>query len=168
MEESWIASANGANSGFTLDNLPFCAFETKSEAVHLGVGIGNLIVDLHVCAQAGLLNALPGNVRGACKEATLNRLMACGPKAVSVLRKTLREHLKLGVTRAEMDAVLAAVRSIEGAKFHKPVKSRTSRSFKLRSTTCDDLASSLSQSVRSGRAVNGYQSGLTEERQRWW
>jgi fumarylacetoacetase len=121
LEESWIASANGAQSGFSLENLPFCAFETKSEAVHLGVGIGNLIVDLHVCAREGLLKDLPGNVRGACKETTLNRLMSYGPRAVAMLRRTLAERLKLGVTRAEMDAVLAAVRPIEGAKFHKPV-----------------------------------------------
>ncbi len=121
MEESWIASANDAKNGFSLQNLPFCAFETKSEAVHLGVGIGNLIVDLHGCAQAGLLNELPGNVRGACKETTLNRLMSYGPRAVGMLRRVLMERLRLGVTRAQMDEVLAAVRPIEGAKFHKPV-----------------------------------------------
>ena len=121
LEESWIASANATKNGFTLENLPFCAFETKSEAVHLGVAIGNLIVDLHVSAQAGLLNDLPGNVRGACKETTLNRLMSYGPRALGMLRRVLMERLRLGVTRAEMDAVLAAVRPIEGAKFHKPV-----------------------------------------------
>ncbi len=121
MEESWIASANDAKNGFSLQNLPFCAFETKSEAVHLGVGIGNLIVDLHVLAQAGLLNDLPGNVRGACKETTLNRLMSYGSRAVGMLRRVLIERLRLGVTRAETDAVLAAVRPIEGAKFHKPI-----------------------------------------------
>jgi fumarylacetoacetase len=121
LEKSWIASANDPKEGFSLRNLPFCAFETKSDAVHLGVGIGNLIVDLHVCAQTGLLNDLPGNVRGACKETTLNRLMACGPRAVGMLRRTLVERLRLGVTRAEMDIVLAAVKPIDGAKFHKPV-----------------------------------------------
>ena len=121
LAESWIASANGAKNGFALENLPFCAFETKSEAVHLGVGIGDLIVDLYVCAQAGLLNDLPGNVRGACKEATLNRLMSYGPRAVGMLRRVLMERLKLGMARAEMDAVLATVRPIEGARFHKAV-----------------------------------------------
>lgn len=124
-----MASANGGKNGFTVENLPLCAFETKSEAVHLGVGIGNLIVDLYVCAQNGLLNDLPGNVRGACKEATLNRLMSYGPRALGMLRRVLMERLRLGVTRAEMDAVLAAVRPIEGVKFHKPVASANYTDF---------------------------------------
>jgi fumarylacetoacetase len=140
--ESWIASANGAKSGFSLQNLPFCAFETKSEAVHLGVGIGNLIVDLHVCAQAGLLNGLPGNVRGACKESTLNRLMSYGPRAVGMLRRTLMDLLKLGVARAETDAVLAAVRPIDGAKFHQPVAAANYTEF----------CGSLDHAARAGAA----------------
>ncbi len=129
LQESWIASANEASGGFPLENLPFCAFEAKNDAVHLGVGIGNLIVDLQACAQTGLLNDLPGNVRGALKEHTLNRLIGCGPRAISLLRQALMARLKLGVTRAEMDQVLATVRPMEGAKFHKAVASANYTDF---------------------------------------
>jgi fumarylacetoacetase len=38
-----------------------------------------------------------------------------------MLRRVLMDRLKLGVTHAEMDSALAAVRPIEGAKFHQAV-----------------------------------------------
>ena len=118
---SWIASANEAGCGFPLQNLPFCAFEASEGVVHLGVGIGNLILDLQVCSRTGLLNGLPGYIRTACGEPTLNKLMGSGKSAMTQLRQTLMGLMKLGVPVAQMDAVLGGVRPMEGAKFCKPI-----------------------------------------------
>jgi len=68
--ESWVESANAPDSDFPIQNLPFCVFRHGGNAPHVGVGIGDQIMDV---ADAPSLNALMADGRAACSGL---RLMA--------------------------------------------------------------------------------------------
>jgi len=54
---SWIPSANQKDHDFPIQNLPFGVFATANQPEpHVGVAIGDLILDLAALAQAGLLH----------------------------------------------------------------------------------------------------------------
>jgi fumarylacetoacetase len=90
--ESRVLSANGPTTDFPIQNLPLGAFRTAAtERSRIGVAIGDLVLDLHGAAEAGLL---PGDVDGACREASLNTLLSCGPGARRVLRRAVSSLLK--------------------------------------------------------------------------
>ena len=91
--KSWVISANEPDCGFPLQNLPFCAFRQSVSEVHLGVGIGSLILDLHRASAAGLLKDQESKVIQACQSSHLNGLMSCGEEACCSLRKTLMDLL---------------------------------------------------------------------------
>lgn len=91
--ESWIASANDPDSDFPLDNLPYGVFDSGSED-HLGVAIGDQILDLHDCVAHSLLEGLAETVVSACSEPTLNRLMSLGSASWSALRRRLTSLLQ--------------------------------------------------------------------------
>ena len=81
--ESWVASANGADTDFPLQNLPFGRFRHKrDEAWRMGVAIGDAVLDLQ---QAGVLETT--------HSSALTNLTAAGRKA---LRKLLFEGLLAG------------------------------------------------------------------------
>ena len=94
--KSWIDSANKPGCGFPLQNLPFCAFQAEDGSTHLGVGIGDVILDLRACAEHGLFDSLPHAVRLACSDSALNELMGCGRQAATLLRGTLMALLREG------------------------------------------------------------------------
>ncbi len=88
---SWLPSANAADSDFPLQNLPYGVFSTLNQPEpHIGVAIGDQILDLRAAATAGLL---PPNVTAASQLSSLNALMACGSTAWSGLRARLSELL---------------------------------------------------------------------------
>ncbi len=89
---SWIASANDPDCGFPLLSLPWCVFHAGVDA-HIGIGIGDRILDLHACAESGLLGSLPDTVQAACRAQTLNSLMALGPEAWQIVRGRMTELL---------------------------------------------------------------------------
>jgi len=129
---SWLASASDARTDFPLQNLPYGVFTTpggtgfptrvadsrvgrpvpQSNALRIGVAIGDSILDLHAAAGAGLL---PGDLTSACQEPTLNALMALGPNAWPALRARLSELLGAdtcpsGALRAKVEACLVPQR----------------------------------------------------------
>ena len=88
---SWIESANPAATDFPLQNLPYGVFRRAADDMpRLGVAIGDRILDLFAAAEAGLVTPA---ARSACRESTLNALMACGPATWSDLRARLSELL---------------------------------------------------------------------------
>lgn len=88
---SWVATANDAATDFPLQNLPYGVFRPGSVAApRLGVAIGDSIFDLSAAAHIGLL---PENVAAACRQTSLNGLMALGAPAWSALRARLSELL---------------------------------------------------------------------------
>jgi fumarylacetoacetase len=79
--KSWVESANDPASDFPLHNLPFCAFVAPSFAnqqPHLGVGIGDFILDLHALSASGHFSRHPTETQLACREPHLNLLMSLG------------------------------------------------------------------------------------------
>jgi fumarylacetoacetase len=75
---SWVASAAEAGTDFPLQNLPFGVFARRgtSEAPRAGVAIGDLILDIAACADAGLMTGPALAPARACGEPVLNALMA--------------------------------------------------------------------------------------------
>jgi fumarylacetoacetase len=89
--QSWVASAN--RGPFPIQNLPFGVFQRADQAA-VGVAIGDQVLDLRGCCQAGLLESLPAETSPACAATTLNPLMACGPECWSPLRARLSDILR--------------------------------------------------------------------------
>ena len=88
---SWLESANPADTDFPLQNLPYGVFRPAAKSTpRPGVAIGAFIFDLAAAAQAGLL---PAAASDACRQPTLNALMARGAPAWSALRARLSELL---------------------------------------------------------------------------
>ena len=124
--QSWVSSANLPGCDFPLQNLPFCALESHTGKQHIGVGIGEFILDLHETAAAGFLDSiepdlLRSGVKEACTQQYLNALVALGAAATSLLRRTLM--LLLREDRGETDK--ASLRALlvprPAAKLCKPV-----------------------------------------------
>ena len=116
MEQSWLPEANEASADFPLTHLPYGAFEWEGEQ-HLCVAIGDHLLDLHAAAEL-----LPDTVAAACQAPTLNSLMALGPKAWALLRKSLRELLHVEAKPSRRAAAEAALHSIAGAVLQRPVQ----------------------------------------------
>ncbi|NHC37410.1 fumarylacetoacetase [Scytonema millei] len=92
---SWVDSANQKNTDFPIQNLPFGVFRPRnSNNSRIGVAIGDRILDLTACCQAGLLQELPQELQAACTAPKLNQLMAMGSKAASALRNRLSHLLR--------------------------------------------------------------------------
>ena len=92
---SWVASANLPQTDFPIQNLPFGVFEHSGEA-HIGVAIGDSILDLHAAASKGLLSTLDGSIVAACRQPSLNVLMSLGHVQWTALRKRMSELLRFG------------------------------------------------------------------------
>ena len=86
--KSWVPTANDPQTDFPLQNLPYGVFR-QGERTRIGVAIGDRILDLHTCAQQGLLAALPEEIAAACSSEMLNPLMSLGAAAWTALRHQL-------------------------------------------------------------------------------
>ncbi len=93
---SWVESANQKDTDFPIQNLPFGVFRPRgsAEPSRIGVAIGDQILDLTRCCEAGLLQELPEKLQEACTASNLNPLMAMGSEALSALRRCLSELLR--------------------------------------------------------------------------
>ena len=102
---SWVESANHQDTDFPIQNLPFGVFRHRDlmETPHIGVAIGDQILDLFVCNQVGLFQELPEPLPAACMEPNLNRLMALGSWATSALRDRLSEILRLNGSKSPQE-----------------------------------------------------------------
>lgn len=97
--KSWVESANDPASDFPIQNLPFGLFIRRSQRIrrpipHIGVAIGDCILDLYQCARHELLNPLDAKVISACRRRQLNRLMSLGHEHWSALRRRLSQLLR--------------------------------------------------------------------------
>jgi fumarylacetoacetase len=113
--KSWVESANVPGCDFPLDNLPYGAFRLEGET-RIGVAIGDQILDLRGCMQAGLLSTLTSDAQRACSKETLNALMALGPLAWSALRRELTGLLDSETSvqiQAKLKPFLNPIRNVE-------------------------------------------------------
>jgi fumarylacetoacetase len=86
--KSWIASANDPESDFPIENLPYGVVCTE-EGNHIGVAIGDRILDLQACAKRELLDGLSEPILNACCAPTLNPLMALEAASWTLLRRRI-------------------------------------------------------------------------------
>ena len=89
---SWVVSANEPGCDFPVQNLPFGAFVPGPEPT-LGVAIGDQILDLRRCGEAGVLDSLPQGTKEACAETSLNELLSRGAESWSALRARVSDLL---------------------------------------------------------------------------
>jgi fumarylacetoacetase len=93
--KSFVESANSADTDFPLANLPFGVFRRgEADAPRVGVAIGDRVLDLEACREAGQLAALDEQTEAACGAPDLNELMEVGdmPALRRVLQDLLGEH----------------------------------------------------------------------------
>jgi fumarylacetoacetase len=119
--KSWIESANDTMRGFPLQNLPFCVFQVRGGGQRLGVGIGDSILDLGRLAQSEAMSGVPVDVREACMESTLNRLMACGGEKTRRLRGALMRMLAEDVPQSTVNTLKPLLQPMSAAEFCVPV-----------------------------------------------
>lgn len=92
--QSWVESANHQGTDFPIQNLPFGVFQTHHDSARIGVAIGDQILDLHRCREAGLFELLPEPVHVACAAPNLNLLMSLGQEVSTMLRSHLSQLLR--------------------------------------------------------------------------
>ena len=99
--QSWVASANAADTDFPIQNLPFGRFRRlDTEPWRIGVAIGDQVLDLHA---AGLID-----------HADMHRLMAALPSERQALRLSLWQGLKAGsALQAAWQSALLAMNTVE-------------------------------------------------------
>jgi fumarylacetoacetase len=120
--KSWVDSANEAELGFPLQNLPFCAFQVRGGGQHLGVGIGDSILDLAMVARSEAMSGVAVDVREASMEPTLNRLMALGQTKTLELRSALMRMLTEDAPAETVERLRPLLSPMGGAQFCVPVK----------------------------------------------
>lgn len=120
---SWVASANG-HADFPIQNLPLGIFAPTDAAAgnapRGGVAIGDAILDLPGCLNAGLLSGAAARAAETCAERTLNALFALGPAARIALRQRISAILAEGSPdRAAAEPLLHAA---EAYAMHLPAR----------------------------------------------
>ena len=109
-QSSWILVK--PDSDFTIYNLPFGAFKAGDDT-HLGVAIGDRILDLHAAAEAGLFDNVCD--RSLLQAQTLNPLLAAGRRVWTPLRERLTTLLGEGagaddaLKRLNVDVLLVSL-----------------------------------------------------------
>ena len=113
--KSRVASANLAGTDFPIQNLPFGVFRRGDSApARVGVAIGDQILDLAACAEAGLF--ADSATAQACAADSLNALMALPAPARRRLRGRLVELLEADAPapiHAPVDAALVAAAAVQ-------------------------------------------------------
>ncbi|HKT86758.1 MAG TPA: fumarylacetoacetase [Novosphingobium sp.] len=112
---SWVESANG-HPYFAIQNLPFGVFSPAGQPPRIGVAIGDMILDLRACGEAGLL---PKGVRQAAGRDCLNELMALPASDRRALRLRLSRLLS---DAAERPAVQAFLHAAGDCTLHLPAR----------------------------------------------
>lgn len=102
---SWVESANDPCGDFPIANLPLGVFRRmgSGEGSRIGAAIGDRVLDLTACVEAGLLDGIGDRCAGALAAPALNALMAQGPEASSALRRAMTALLERGGARLRDD-----------------------------------------------------------------
>jgi fumarylacetoacetase len=113
--QSWVESANLADSDFPIQSLPYGVFRSDGEdTARIGAAIGDRVLDLAACQAAGLLDGLA--TASACTRPVLNDLMAVPAPDRKALRHRLVELLEAGASdeiRAQVEQSLLLSADVE-------------------------------------------------------
>ncbi len=120
--QSWVASANTADSEFPIQNLPFCVFRASgcSEPFRVGVAIGDKIVSPSVITTLPGVDPTAREAALVCGDPSLNRLMALGPSRWAALRLALSQTLREG--SPARSAIEPTLLNISQAEFDLPAR----------------------------------------------
>ncbi|MDD9720219.1 fumarylacetoacetase [Sulfitobacter sp. PR48] len=88
--QSWVESANSANTDFPLNNLPYGVFETNTLEPRCGVAIGDMILDMAAMEENGLIDLAEEPVFDV---PYWNDVMELGPEGWAALRNRLTDLL---------------------------------------------------------------------------
>ena len=126
---SWVETANQDGGDFPIQNLPFGVFSVDGGDRHIGVAIGDEILDLTMIEQRGLVR--PDGERTVFDRPELNAFMALGPAAWSETRATLFDLLHADSADLRDDAELRrlALVPMHDAVMHLPVYVRSYTDF---------------------------------------
>lgn len=111
-----------ADSDFPIQNLPFGIFSTAANsAPRAGVAIGDMVLDLSVLQQAGLLQEVGEQV---WSQTTLNAFIARGKESWRACRQTISTLLRHDNPRLRDDAALRAraLMPMHSVTLHLPVQ----------------------------------------------
>src|SRR5690606_7729296 len=88
---SWVESANVADNGFPIQNLPFATVRAGGPAENCrpGTGIGSKVPDLAALASANPFQGLAAQASSACSGSQLTGRMALTAEQWSALRLEL-------------------------------------------------------------------------------
>lgn len=96
--KSWVESANDPSTDFPIQNLPVCSFEVEHDGHshgHLGVAIGDQVLDFGVLAEAGYLDQFDEYLADAIMVPTWNFVLA-EPDLWKMIRDIAFKFLKEG------------------------------------------------------------------------
>ncbi|MGC6517708.1 MAG: fumarylacetoacetase [Candidatus Puniceispirillaceae bacterium] len=113
--DSWVKSANSADTDFPLNNLPYGVFSAGNRQTHCGVAIGDYILDVTDLEAQGVFDL--SNVP-LFSSGSWNRFMALGKPVWARFRKDLTAMLAQG---SEWEASLSdALIPMESVHLHLP------------------------------------------------
>lgn len=100
---SWVESANAPDTDFPIHNLPLGIFRVRGTATtgHVGVAIGDMILDVTACGEEGLLPGVAAEVAACSRGGALNPLMALGRGRLREFRAAVSGLLASGATAKE-------------------------------------------------------------------
>jgi fumarylacetoacetase len=101
--QSWVTSANRADTDFPIQNLPFGRFRPDAGSPwRTGIAIGDQVLDLHLAAGKPCWSAEVQAWLAPLAAGDLNSFMALGPAARRGLRAALSKALAVGGAQTEL------------------------------------------------------------------
>jgi fumarylacetoacetase len=141
-----------ADSDFPIQNLPYGVFSTaQDERRRVGVAIGDFILDLSMCEEAGLLT-VEGAVERVFNKSSLNAFMAFGPDVWSAVRARISELLRHDV------AVLRDIESFRALALVPRASATMHLPFEV--AAFSDFYSSLQHASNAGMILRGPNAAL--------
>ena len=107
---SWVEPANATGTDFPVQNLPLGAFKRRGSqgAPHIGVAIGDQVLDLAAALDAGCFTGAAARAAALCRGPVLNPFLALGQPAWTALRLALSRLLRTGAGSTQPSADVAA------------------------------------------------------------
>ena len=145
--QSWISSANAPDTDFPVQNLPFCSFRKPGGTPGIGIGIGDRILDLAACLNAGLLEGLGEHIAQAAVKPGLDGLLPISPADRTGLR-----HRLFSILAADGDDGAEAERIADRITLRQS-EAELLLPFSVREFT--DFAASAHHARRMGKIMGG-------------
>lgn len=85
-------------SGFGLQNLPYCVFSTLNGTPKAGMALGDQIIDLSALAESGVFDSIHQNLIAVFNQATLNEYIGLGKIITNAVRLKVQTLFTKGNT----------------------------------------------------------------------